>query len=80
MLGNISLFSLILLLIVRFVLGQKVQKVPVSATALRTTSCCFGGPTMEELFVTSGSSENDKVGDAGSLFKVSNDMTVTRNR
>ncbi|XP_039265311.2 regucalcin-like [Styela clava] len=49
--------------------GQKVERISVSTSALKITSCCFGGPDLNELFVTSASSD-EPVGDAGSLFKV----------
>lgn len=54
-------------------LGKKVERYTISHTALKTTSCCFGGPNMDELFVTSALNTSDDcqpVGESGSLFKV----------
>lgn len=55
------------------VTGQRLQT--VSLPAMKTTSCCFGGPDYSELFVTSASlgvdqSELQKQPQAGNTFRV----------
>lgn len=54
--------------------GQRLQT--LSLPAMKTTSCCFGGPDYSELFVTSASlgvdqSELQKQPQAGNTFRVS---------
>ncbi|XP_002120764.2 regucalcin-like [Ciona intestinalis] len=55
--------------------GEKLQYVKVSDIALKTTSVCFGGPNLDEMYVTSARNkplmeptENDI---SGALFKAS---------
>jgi len=50
--------------------GKELQTIQLPATA--TTSCCFGGPNYDELFVTSGrrNLEGESKPLAGSIFRV----------
>ena len=53
-------------------LGQEIDS--VSVPAKRTTSCCFGGPNFDELFITSSCydlTDEEKTGTplAGSVFR-----------
>ena len=54
--------------------GTKLGHIKVSETARQTTSVCFGGKNMDELYVTSAVSRNPKTDndEGGKLFKVFN--------
>ena len=58
--------------------GRLLEQVPVPA--LNTTSCVFGGPRMNELYVTSArkgmsSAELQKYPDSGGVFRVTTKVT-----
>ena len=52
--------------------GQKVDRIKVSDVAKKTTSVCFGGPNMDEMYMTCARNDlKDGQDDcSGSIFKV----------
>nr|XP_039264919.1 regucalcin-like [Styela clava] len=76
--GNlwVAMFSTGIIIKIDTTRGEKVERIKISDTALKTTSCCFGGPNFDELFVTSALNgdyelnKGQKVGDSGRLFRV----------
>ena len=53
--------------------GDKLQKIAVGNGVRKITSCQFGGPDLDELYVTSARNDNikeDEDDDSGSLYKV----------
>ena len=65
-----NIYTLFLL----FLKGTKIGYIKISDTAHQTTSVCFGGKNMDEMYVTSAISKNPKSDqdEGGKLFKVYN--------
>ncbi|CAK8697077.1 regucalcin-like [Clavelina lepadiformis] len=72
--GNlwVAMFSTSLILKLDPRTGQKLETIKVSDTALKTTSVCFGGPNLDELYVTSARNSPLMDGEdlSGALFKI----------